>query len=121
MQQFEPLCAQRPSENFYTSEVAARAVQTGNETSLDCVAAANGDDRYRASGRFGCYRRSAASDDHIHMEVHQFGCQGRHYIKLTPPPAIFDSDVLTLDMAGFLKALAKCAQIFREGFERCGV
>ena len=40
---------------------------------------------------------------------------------LTLGPAVFDRHVLALDIAGFLQALAKCAQAVRERVRRCAV
>ena len=54
-------------------------------------------------------------DDHRHLAADQIGRQRRQSIVLTFRPAIFDRDVLALDIAGLLQALAErghaCAPI----------
>ena len=59
--------------------------------------------------------RSGAADrgDHGDLSANQFGRQRRQPIDLTFGPAVFDRHVLALDIAGFLQALAKCAQTVR--------
>ena len=51
----------------------------------------------------------------------KFGRQRRQSIHLIFGPAVFDRDVLALDMAGFFEALAKCAQAVGERVGRCAV
>ena len=73
------------------------------------------DDRDRRGGRFGRKRRrdSSGRDDHGDLSVNQFGRQLRQSIDLIFGPAVFDRDVLALDIAGFLQATVKCAQNVR--------
>jgi hypothetical protein len=55
------------------------------------------------------------------MPANQIDRKLRQSIELTLSPAKFERNVLAFDVSGLLEALAKSAQIFREGFERCGV
>ena len=55
----------------------------------------------------------AASDDYD-LSANQFGRQRRQPIVLTLRPAVFDRNVLALDIAGLLQALSKSAQTVRE-------
>ena len=51
---------------------------------------------------------SGVADDHGHRPANQVGHQGRQPIGLIFRLAKFDRDVLALDEAGFLQALAEC-------------
>src|ERR1700736_1614799 len=44
-------------------------------------------------------RRSAACDNHGHMDAYQFARQTEHQIVLTPCPAVLDSHIPPLDIA----------------------
>ena len=69
-----------------------------------------------AASAEGGFRR----DDHGDPSANQIGRQRRQPIDLILGPAVFDRDVLALDIAGFLQALAKCAQTIRDRVRRCG-
>ena len=60
-------------------------------------------------------------DDHGDLPANQFGRQRRQPIGLTLGPAVFDRHVLALDIAGFLQALAECAQTVRDRVRRFAV
>ena len=49
-----------------------------------------------------------SADDHGHLPANQVGRQRRQTVGLILRPAIFDRDVLALDIACFLQALAEC-------------
>ena len=53
--------------------------------------------------------------------ANQIGRQCRQPIDLILRPAVYDRQVLALDIAGLLQALAKCAQTVRDRVRRCGV
>jgi hypothetical protein len=64
------------------------------------------DDRYRRGSRLcGSCRGEASHDNYDHLTAHKICRQLRKSIVLTLGPAIFDRDVLTLDIAGFFQAL----------------
>src|SRR4029453_13311756 len=58
--------------------------------------------------------------NHSDMPANQIDRKLRQSIELTLSPAKFERNVLAFDVSGLLEALAKSAQIFREGFERWG-
>ena len=63
------------------------------------------DDRNRCGRRLcGQRRRSAIRDDHGHLAAHQIGRQRRQSIVLAVRPAVFDRDVLALDITGLFQA-----------------
>jgi hypothetical protein len=70
------------------------------------VTAGGKDDRY---GRGRCLRRQrwlgAAGYDHRYAAVDEIGCKRRQPIVLIFRPAVFDRNVLALDIAAFLEAL----------------
>src|SRR5262245_40835933 len=49
--------------------------------------------------------------DHRHLTAYQIGCEVGQSVGLVLRPAILDHDILSLDVAGFTKALAECGQI----------
>src|SRR5262249_22778084 len=49
--------------------------------------------------------------DHRHLTAYQIGCEVGQSAGLVLCPAILDRHILTLDVAGFTKALAECVQI----------
>ena len=53
-------------------------------------------------------------DDDGNLSANQFRRECRQPIDLALRPAVFDRDVLALDVAGLLQALAECAQTVRE-------
>src|SRR5262244_2834191 len=59
--------------------------------------------------------------NHGHTLANQIGRKLRQSIELPVSPAKFERNVLAFDVSGLLEALAKSAQILREGFKRCGV
>ena len=58
---------------------------------------------------------------HGHTLANQIGRKLRQSIELPVSPAKFERNVLAFDVSGLLEALAKSAQILREGYGRCGV
>src|SRR5215472_5092013 len=111
MQQPKLLCPKLSRDKRDTGDIAARPVETGNEAELNRVAAACEDDRDRRSRRLGydC-RRGVVHSDHRYLTAHQISCEVGQSVGLVLRPAILDRHILTLDVAGFTKALAECSQ-----------
>jgi hypothetical protein len=110
-QQFQPLCRQFTREKIDACQVAPRSGEAGDETNFDRVIADAEDDGDRGGCRLGSQRRRrAACDDHGDPPANQFGRQLGQSTDLIIGPPVFDRDVLTLDIAGILQALTKCAQ-----------
>src|SRR5215813_12211463 len=111
MQQSKLLCPKLSRDKRDTGDIAARPVETGNEAELNRVAAACEDDRDRRSRRLGydC-RRGVVHSDHRYLTAHQISCEVGQSVGLVLRPAILDRHILTLDVAGFTKALAECSQ-----------
>ena len=110
-QEFQPLCRQLDREKIDPCQVAARPGRLATRPSLTgsspttktigivvvaALAASAEDDR--------------RSQHHGDLAADQFGRQLRQSIDLILGPAVFDRDVLALDIAGLLQALAECAQ-----------
>jgi hypothetical protein len=101
-------------EKIDPSRIAARPGEAGDKTKLDRIIRNGKDDRNRLGRSFGRERRRRTGcGDHGDPSANQVGCQLRQPIELTLRPAVFDRHVLALDMAGFFKALVKCAQAVR--------
>ena len=90
--------------------VAARPGEAGDKTEPDRVFSDDendGDRRGRSLGREG-RSGTAGRSDHGDLTANQVGRQRRQSIQLIVGPAILDRDVLALDEAGLLQALAEC-------------
>jgi len=108
--QFEPLRVQLDEYTAEAREVTARSGETGDETVRDRVASRE-DDRDCSGGVFRRERRRAAGrDDHVNLAPDKIGGQGRHPIVVSLRPAIFDRQILSLDIAGFTESLAERGQ-----------
>ena len=106
-QQLQPLRPQHAAEKADARDVAARPVEAGDEAVPDRVAAGREDNRYRRGCGLGRERRIVVADDHGHRPADQISRQSRQPIRLIFRLAEFDRDVLALDEAGFLQALAE--------------
>ena len=100
-QEFEPLRPQPPGEEAYARDVSADAVPHR-------AAAGREDDRHRHRRMPGYNRRNVVADDHRHRLVNQISHQSRQSI-----------DVLSLDKAFFLQALAERDDKVLERRGRC--
>src|SRR5262249_40033792 len=104
-----------------TPVMLSRPVEAGNKTNW--IEAYLKDDRYcrRCSlGRERCWYAARRGDDR-HLTAHQFSSQRGQSIELILRPAIFDRDVLTFDVAGFVQASIKRGHAVAAGFERATV
>ena len=83
-------------------------MQAGNEATPERIGAACEDDRYGRGRRLGrqCRCLSAHCNNDGHLLTHEIGGEPCQLIVLTVSPAIVESDVLTLDEACFIEALA---------------
>jgi hypothetical protein len=103
MQQFEPLCDQFHIEDGYSGHVPARPSKAIYEAKLDRVGAENKNDRDCFGRCLGGKRRrgSTTCDNHGHVAAYQFARQLGQPIVLILGPAILDSHIPPLDIAGF--------------------
>jgi hypothetical protein len=69
----------------------------------------------------GLCRRRRHGEDYIDPSLHQLGGQGGQPVDLILGPAIDDREILALDIARPLKALAKRAQTVHDRVGRPGV
>jgi hypothetical protein len=114
-QQFHPLCHQLGTEKLDPRQVSARSSEARDEIEPNRVFDDCEDDGDRRSGSLGRQRRSLAGcDDDGNLSANQFLRECRQPAKLALRSAVFDHDVLALDVAGLLQALAECAQTVRE-------
>ena len=118
-QQLQSLRPQHAAEKAHARDVAARPVEAGDEAVPDRVAAAREDDRHRRGCGLG--RQSAAL---LSATITATGRRIRSATRagnrsvLTFRRAEFDRDVLALDEARFLQALAKRGDEVRHVGER---
>jgi hypothetical protein len=109
MQEPEPLGPKLGVHGGDAGEIAARVIETGDETGLERVPAGGEDDRNRRGRGFGgedC--RRAVDDDHDgYPAADQIGDQFRQPIVVVVREAVFDRDSPTLDVPGFAQAFAK--------------
>jgi hypothetical protein len=103
-------------------DVAARPVETGDQSDLDWVGRHREDDRNRRGCRFGRHRRRRATrDNHGHLTANQIGRQCRQSVVLVVRPEVFGRHVPALDIAGFGKALVERAHTGHNQIRRSGV
>src|SRR5262245_19126854 len=122
-QEFQPFCYQLIAEKIDARRVAAGTGEASDKTEPDRVFRNGKDDRDRRGSGLGRQRRVGTSgcDDHGDLPANQFSYQRRYPIDLILTPAVFDRDVLALDMSGILKALAECAYTVRLSIGRTRV
>ena len=107
-----------PAKKTHARDVAARPVEAGDEAAPDRIAPGREDDRHRRGRGLGRERRNVVPDDHGHRPANQISHQSRQPIRLIVRRAIFDRDVLALDEACFLQALAERGHEVRRVGER---
>ena len=109
MQQRQPLRSEFGGEPGHPGDVAARPVEAGDKAAFDRVVAAREDDRDCTGRRLGRERRIVAARccDHGDLLSNQISGKRRQPIRLAIRPAIFDLDVLALDVAALVQALAE--------------
>src|ERR1700730_7191659 len=112
VQQFQPFRRDLYARLCHTRNVSTRSAKAGDETQLDRVAARFKDDRNGHGCRL-CYDRcrSAGRSDHAYLAAHQIG---RHYWQAVVSiicPAVFDQNILAIDVAGFGQTFVKSCQL----------
>src|SRR5262249_3452786 len=95
-------------EKGHARDVAARAVQAGDEATRDRVEPGRKDDRQRRGDGLGCEGRIVVPDDHGRLPADQIGDQSRQPISVIFRRAKFDRNVLAFDIAALLQTLAEC-------------
>jgi hypothetical protein len=89
-------------------QVPAGPVETGDKAQPDRVTADGKDDRYGRGRWLRRQRRGGAGGyEYRYAAADEIGCEHRQPIKLIFRPAVFNCNVLALDVAGFLQALEK--------------
>ena len=97
-------------------QVAAGAVQAGNEADLNRIGASDEDNRNCAGCTLGGHRRLAVCRNYGDLTTNQIGRQSRQAVNVSFRPAVFDPYIQTLDIARFFQALTERdneAYIFR--------
>jgi len=90
-------------------DLPARAAQVCDEADLYGVGTGFEDDRNGRICRFCRERsRSAGCGNHSHPALNQISYQRWQPIMLALRPAVFDRDVLTIDIPGFAQPFENC-------------
>ena len=107
--QFEPLGRQLVEEDAETRNVAAGPGEIGDQAGPDRITDAGEDDRDRRGSAFRrqCRREAAAGHDHVDLAAGEVCGQCGQPIIVSLRPAVFDRDVMALDIAGVAKTLAE--------------
>jgi hypothetical protein len=89
--------------------VAARPIDAGDKAAFDRIVAAREDDRDCTSRLHGGERRivAAGCGDHGYLTSNEIGRERRQPIQSSLRPAVFDRDVLALDITGLVQATAE--------------
>src|SRR6516162_6620733 len=101
MQQSQSLRLKVIGEEAYPRDIAARAIETGDEPELHRIGAAAEDDWDRRGCRLGGDCGEAVADDDRYLTANKIGRQCRQSIGLILSPTELDGDVLALDVACF--------------------
>src|SRR5262249_35863899 len=103
-------------------QIAARPREAGDETKPDWIVGDGKDDGDRRGCSLGREGRDGAfgRGDHGNLSAHQFTGQRRQPIILAVRPAVFDCDVLALDIARLPQPLSKRAPTLPVVLKRCG-
>src|SRR5262245_1764378 len=121
-QELQPLCHDLAVEKIDARTIAARSGEAWDEAEPDRVF---GDDEELGNCRGRRLdrerRRRAHGRDHGNSLTNEIPRQRRQPVVVTLPPAVFDCEVLALDVARLLEALAKCRQTARHRLGRSGV
>jgi hypothetical protein len=119
-QELQPFRHQFADENIGAREVASRPGEAGDESELDGVFRNHEHDWNCRGRRLGGDGRGGAAgrNDHRDPLANQIDRQPGQQVEPVVGPAVFDRDVLALDIAVILQALAESAQAFRETVRR---
>src|SRR5439155_16939460 len=120
VQEPEPLGGELVAHGVDTGDVAARSIQASDKAKLDWVQAEAEDNRNRLGCRLGreCHGRAARRSNDSHTAADEIGHQFRNSRKVVLCPAVFDCDVLTLDVAGFAQSFAESREQTRHRLRR---
>src|SRR5262245_11301598 len=122
MQEPEHFRCHAGRKKVHARDVATRLVETCDEAEFDRVAAGCEDDRYCRVCSLGRNCRGGVHrSDHCHLTAYQIGRQLRQPIVVILRPAIFDSHVPALYVAGFAQTFAKCRHEMCDRLRRTGV
>src|SRR5262249_30880167 len=112
VQESKTLSLHLADKKVYTCRVAARPVEAGDKPQLDRVVTAGEHDRNCRCRLFGCQRGPDASrrSDDADLMPNQVADECRQSIVLTLGPAIFDRNVLPLDVSALLQSLMECRE-----------
>jgi hypothetical protein len=91
----------------HARDVAARPVQAGDKTLSDRIASGREHDRHTRGCALGRKHRHGIPDNQVHRPVDQLIHQSRQSIGPALCPAEFDRNILALDVARVLQALAE--------------
>jgi hypothetical protein len=89
-------------EKAYACEVPARPIEVSDQAILDRVATGREDDRHCRCYGFGCECRDEISDDHRDRPMNKIVHKSCQFIAIVFRKAIFDRNILTLNITGFL-------------------
>src|SRR4029453_18730836 len=101
-------------EEANTGDVATGPVEAGDEAVLEGVPPGHKDDRNRRGCSLGRERRRGIADDQSYLPAKKIRQQKRQPVSLILDKAVLDSDVLALDEAYFLQALAEPGRVIRQ-------
>jgi hypothetical protein len=123
VQQPQPLGSEFGVEPAHPGDVAARPIDAGDKAAFHRVVAAREDNRDYTGRLHGDERRIVASGcgDHGDLTSNEISRERRQPIQSSLRPAIFDRDVLTLDVTGFVQATAERGHYGSERLSRLSI
>src|SRR5262249_33511921 len=102
----KPLRAEHIYQQGDAGNITTRPVITCDQAQFDGVLATGENDRDGCRGRLRCERsRGTTSTNHCDLSAHEFARERRQSIHSTFCPAVFNADIVVLDIAGLNEAL----------------
>src|SRR5262249_20775161 len=103
----QPVGLEVENKRAYARDVAAGAIEAGDETAPDRVGASHVDDRYSRGRSLGrqCRYLAAWCNNDRHLSTHEIGGERGQLIVLSVGPAIVQGGVLALEESGIFQAL----------------
>src|SRR5713226_2031940 len=120
-QKIEPLRCQFVGKDRHPSDISTRSVEARDKTEPNRIIAAHDDDWNCTGRRLGRSDRRTIRENDRYPTIYQVG--GKCWQAIVPivGPAIFDCNVVTLNIAGLLQALPEGRRHRRVPISRCAV
>ena len=108
MKQPEPLGSNHVVQSGDAGDVSPRPGEVGDEAGLDWIESDGENDWYCRGGRGRAQRWIAGCGDDSHPTADEIIYQSRQLCIVSARPAVFDRDILAVDVTDLGQAIAEC-------------